>query len=178
MNKQRTYRRIRSVGRALRWITFAGVVGIVTITALHWLSDATERSFAPGVHMRFQPSTGSSLDPPLARWLDLLPTAMLLYGLYRLTRILRAFEQGEFLSAEVATHLQWFSAAIAAFELLDITLPLQIAAIHAFTGRYGEIQLEITGGQVGLLVLAALFTVLAWVLHEAARVAEDHSRIV
>jgi predicted tellurium resistance membrane protein TerC len=178
MNRSSSLAKIRWVARLLRWIALAGM-GLLAVIVLHTLANgASEHWFGGSVLVRLEYSGAAAADPALARWLDLLQDAALFYALYRLAQMMRLCERGEFLAPRIAGHLQGFSAAIVAYELLDLTLPLQIAAVHALSGRQGKIDLMITGGQIGLLVLALLFLALAWVLQEAARVAEDNASIV
>jgi hypothetical protein len=56
---------------------------------------------------------------------------------------------------------------------------LQIAALRFVLGRTNsDVDLTISGGQFWSLLLAALFLVLAQILKEAARLAEDNASIV
>src|SRR5262249_10769967 len=105
--------------------------------------------------------------------------AALLYGFYRLIEMMRACERGELFSPQVPAHLQWFSVAVVVVELLHISLPLQVACVHLLTGHaHGPITLIVRSEQLFLLQLALVFMILASMLREAARIAEDNAAII
>ena len=173
--------RIRRIAVAVKWAAIAVMAGIVAVAAYSlahqsntwkttWMSTVTAHSCA---------SPDATVDPQLALWLELLPEAALFYGLIRLVQMMRACERGEIFSSRVSTHLQVFSLTIIIVELLSITLPLQIAALRALVGRTNSsFALTATGEQLWSLLLAALFLVLAQILKESARLAEDNASIV
>jgi hypothetical protein len=173
--------RIRRIAAVVKWAAIAvmgGIVAVVAYSLAHqtntwqatWMSTVTAHSGA---------SPDATVDPQLALWLELLPEAALFYGLIRLVQMMRACERGEIFSSRVSTHLQVFSLSIIIVELLGITLPLQIAALHALFGRpNSSLALTATGEQLWSLLLAAVFLVLAQILKESARLAEDNASIV
>jgi len=181
INRTTLQSRIRRIAVAVKWAAIAVMAGIVVEAAYSlaqqsytwkttWMSTVTAHSSA---------SPDASVDPQLALWLELLPEAALFYGLIRLVQMMRACERGEIFSSRVSTHLQVFSLTIIIVELLSITLPLQIAALHALVGRTNSsFALTATGEQLWSLLLAALFLVLAQILKESARLAEDNASIV
>jgi hypothetical protein len=181
INRTTLQSRIRRIAVAVKWAAIAVMAGIVVEAAYSlaqqsytwkttWMSTVTAHSSA---------SPDAAVDPQLALWLELLPEAALFYGLIRLVQMMRACERGEIFSSRVSTHLQVFSLTIIIVELLSITLPLQIAALHALVGRTNSsFALTATGEQLWSLLLAALFLVLAQILKESARLAEDNASIV
>jgi hypothetical protein len=173
--------RIRYLALTVRWSAIAAMATILilgTYSLVHQSFSWTARPLL-GVVATVRPSPASTIDPQLALWLELLPAAVLFYGLLRLVQMMRACERGEIFSLRVATHLQAFSAAIVVAELLSITLPLQVAALRSVLGRMNAaVDLTISGDQLWSLLLAALFLVLAQILKEAVRVAEDNASIV
>jgi hypothetical protein len=173
--------RIRRIATVTRYAAMAAMVGIVLVagSSLGHQAENWKMTPAPGVTAHACASPDSVSDPRLALWLDLLPQAALFYGLIRLVRMMRACERGEIFSTRVSTHLQVFSWAIVVVQLLNIALPLQIIALHAVLGQPGPgFGLMATGEQLWSLLLATLFLVLAYILKEAARMAEDNASIV
>ena len=172
-------RRIRAVARIVRWLALLIMIAIVLVAAIEllkpWLAGTP---FAVELGLEF-PGVRQG-DLRLAGWLTLLPATVLLYGLVRLMRMMRACEQAAFFTSLVPAHLQAFSASILICELLQISLPLQVAlvrwAMHqGFIAHFGTaIELD----QVLSLLLAMVFLILSWILREAARLAEDNASIV
>ncbi len=179
INSSPRYRRIYWTSRALQWLIVLSMLAIAVALLHPFVSNARDYAVSPHVITRAEPAAAAIADPRLAAWLSVLPKLVLLYGFYRLARMMRACERGEFFSSQVPAHLQVFSLAIVVFELLHISLPAQIALAHAATGQaHGDIRLVITSEQMWLLQLALLFMFLASVIREAATIAEDNAKIV
>jgi DUF2975 family protein len=173
--------RIRRIAVGVRWAAIVGMAGIVSVAAysLANRSNTWKATAMSAVTVHACASPGATGYPQLALWLELLPEAALFYGLIRLVQMMRACERGEIFSTRVSTHLQIFSLTIIVVELLNITLPLQIAALSALLGRASsEFALTATGEQMWSILLAAVFLVLAQILKESARLAEDNASIV
>lgn len=173
------YRRIYWIARLLRLLTVTSIAFVAVITVFPFMSQITEWTILPGVITKIEPLAATAADLKIARWLCVLPHAILIYGLYRLAKMMRAYERGELFTPPVPTHLLAFSTAIVVVELLQITLPLQIAIAHRVSsGMHSEARLVITSEQLWLLLLAALFMILASVMREAASIAADNASIV
>jgi hypothetical protein len=173
--------RIRRIAATVRWAAIAAMLGIIAVAAysLAHQSNTWKTTWMSGVTVHAAASPDSAGDPQLALWLELLPAAALFYGLIRLAQMMRACERGEIFSSRVPRHLQAFSLSIIVVELLNITLPLQIAELRSLLGRQvAVVVLAATGEQLWSLLLATLFLVLALILKEAARLAEDSASIV
>jgi DUF2975 family protein len=180
INRATVQIRIRRIAATVRWAAIAAMVGIIAVAAYSLAHQSnTWKTTWSGVTAHADASPDSAGDPQLALWLELLPAAALFYGLIRLAQMMRACERGEIFSSCVPRHLQAFSLSIIVVELLNITLPLQIAALRSLLGRQvSVVVLAATGEQLWSLLLATLFLVLALILKEAARLAEDNASIV
>lgn len=171
--------RIRRIAGILRRIALLSMAAVAAVGAYPFLSERTEWMAFRHVITRIEPSPAFSADPGLALWLQLLPKAALIYGLLRLARMMAACERGEIFSPQVPVHLQAFAGAIVVEKLLEISLPLQIGALHWLAGREHPVLMFIVrADQLWLLVLALLFLVLAFIAREAVRVAEDSESII
>jgi hypothetical protein len=173
--------RIRRIAMLVRWTAIAAMAGIVLVAgySLSHQTDNWKVTPTANVTAHACASPESGRDPQLALWLGLLPEAALFYGLIRLAQMMRACERGEIFSMRVSRYLQSFSLAIVIVQLLNITLPLQIVGLRALLGRpNSDLGVTATGEQLWSLLLATLFLVLAQILKEAARIAEDNASIV
>jgi len=181
INRAALQGRVRRIAVAVKWAAIAAMAGIVAVAAysLAHQSNTWKATWMSTVTAHSSASPDATVDPQLALWLELLPEAALFYGLIRLVQMMRACERGEIFSSRVSTHLQVFSLTIIMVEMLNITLPLQIAGLRALVGRTSSsLALTATGEQLWSLLLAALFLVLAQILKESARLAEDNASIV
>jgi len=173
------YRRIVWTSRLLSWLVVGSMLAIAAAALYPLLSHPAAWTGGPHLITRMESSAELAAYPRLAAWLGILPKLVLLYGFFRLVQMMRACERGELFSSQVPAHLQVFSASIIVVELLNISLPAQIALAHALSGRaHGVIRLVITSEQLWLLQLAVLFMLLASVIREGAVIAEDNATIV
>ena len=173
--------RIRRIALAVRCAAIAGIACLIGLTGYSLMRGTFSWTIenSSEVIIRAAPSAQSVTDPQLALWLEAVQLVVLIYGLVRLAQMMRACEMGKMFSLPVASHLQAFSASILIVQVLDITLALQIAALRAILGRGpSPIDLTVSSSQLSLLMLATLFIVLAQILKEAARLAEDNASIV
>ena len=89
--------RIRYLALTVRWSAIAAMATILilgTYSLVHQSFSWTARPLL-GVVATVRPSPASTIDPQLALWLELLPAAVLFYGLLRLVQMMRACERGE-----------------------------------------------------------------------------------
>lgn len=179
ISSSRRLRRIRWAACALRWVVVVSMVAITGHAIFPLLGHVAGWTGSHGAISHVNPLTEVGADSQWAPWLSLLPKAALLYGLFVLARMLRAFEQGELFSPRLATYLQHFSIAIVAAQLLYISIPLQIALIHRAAGPlHGKIVLVVSSEQLWSLLLAALFMILASLMREAATIAQENASII
>jgi hypothetical protein len=169
--------RIRRWAIAVRWAAWV-TMGAIVATSVY---SVLQRTFAwtvgssSGFMINSHPSPDSVAVP---LWLGLAPRAVALYGLVRLAQMMRVCERGEIFSPRVSTHLRAFSASIVIAELLDITQPLQVAAIQGAGQAHAVLSLTVSGEQSWALLVATIFLVLAQILQESARLSEDNASIV
>jgi hypothetical protein len=169
----------------VRWLAIVGMVAIALISAYVAVTRSLEfqaRAAWRGVSVLTQGSQdlpAGAARSALAPYLDLLSDCVLLWGLWQLARLMRTCEQGELFSSKVASYLQRFSTAIIVAELLQISLPLQIALLSRLLGREAtELVVTLSGSELLTLLIASVFLVLAWMLRAAAEIAEDNASIV
>ena len=179
INTDRRYRRIRWVAQILRWIAIATMCVVAVTAAYPFVSHVRVWTVLPWLIADLQHVVDLNADALLTQWLHLVPSAVLLYGFYRLVKMMQEWERGAPFSPQVPAHLQSFSLAIVVAKLLYISVPLQVAALHLMSGRrHPPIRLIVTSEQLSSLLLAVLFLIVASVLREAAIIAEDNASIV
>jgi hypothetical protein len=174
--------RIRRLAMTVRWVAVL-TMATMAITSVYSLVRGTSTwtlGSSPGVLIKALPSVESAAaDSRIALWLEVVPQIILLYGFARLVQMMRACERGEMFTLSAADHLRGFSGSIVIAQILSITLPLQIAAIHALSARgHMTLSLEASGEQLWTLLIAVVFLVLAQILQQGARLAEDNASIV
>lgn len=165
---------LRSPTRRLR----LAVLAALAVTGLLILLAAVQ-ALAPGA----APSAvafGGTVDPPLPPWAQLavilLAGVPFMLGLWRLSRMLRVIEQGAPFASATVAHLRAFAALVLVSALASILLPPILAAIAAQPGT--RLTLTFDGSDFFVLLVSGLMFLLARLLGEAQRIADENSQIV
>jgi hypothetical protein len=121
---------------------------------------------------------------PALRWTGIacaLPALLLLgYALLRLDRMLRACAAGQIFALHTVGHMKAFAAALVAALTLTVIEP----ALRALVWRHGAgspaqaVQVGVSSEELMLVLICALFYVVASMLHEARRIAEDNEGFI
>jgi hypothetical protein len=166
----------------------SGLLGVLQLVyfTLSWL--APEALQVGPVAMSFTPrgmqaGAVAGLAPGL-RWAGVacaLPALMLLgYALLRLDRMLRACAAGRMFALPTVGHMKAFAAAL----LGALTLTVIEPALRALVWRLGfggpprAVNVGVSSEELMLVLICALFFVVASMMHEARRIAEDNEGFV
>ena len=140
------------------------------------------------VAMRFYPrgmeaSAVAGLTAGL-RWsgaLCALPALLLLgYALLRLDRMLRACADGRMFATRTVGHMKAFAASLLGALVLTVIEP----ALRALVWRFGlggpprSVDVGVSSEELMLVLICALFFVVASMMHEARRIAEDNAGFI
>lgn len=109
-----------------------------------------------------------------------LPTALVIYALWRLSNLFKLFREGQYFSSEGANHLYIFALLFCLIHVLGT--PLAGVADYVLTlgtdlQPYG-MPLRINGDEVLLLMFYATFLMVSWILREAIKIAEENKGFV
>ncbi len=109
-----------------------------------------------------------------------LPTMVLIYALWRLSKMFRLYRDGEYFCSEGANHLYVFALLFCLMHILGTPL-LGVADYVLTLGNdlkpYG-MPLRINGDEILLLMLYATFLIVSWILREAIKIAEENKEFV
>jgi hypothetical protein len=140
------------------------------------------------VAMSFYPrgmggSAVAGLTPDL-RWSGILcalpPLLLLGYALLRLDRMLRACADGRMFATRTVGHMKAFAASLLGALVLTVIEP----ALRALVWRLGlggpprPVNVGVSSEELMLVLICALFFVVASMMHEARRIAEDNEGFI
>lgn len=179
----------KSMGAYVRLVRFlAALLGLFQLTyfLLSWCWPEASQ-FGPvsvSFHPRgLQPGTVAALAPGM-RWAGIvlaLPALFVLgYALLRLDRMLAACARGRMFALATVAHMKAFIGGVLAALALSIVEPLLRTLVwrHGF-GRNGQrFNLGVSSEELTLLLVCALFFVVASLMHEARRIAEENEGFV
>lgn len=128
-------------------------------------------------------NTVAALAPGL-RWAGILcalPALLLLgYALLRLDRMLQACASGQMFALRTVGHMKAFAACLLGSLVLTVIEPALRAFVwrHGFGGPLRRVNVGVSSEELTLVLICALFFVVASMMHEARRIAEDNEGFV
>ena len=111
--------------------------------------------------------------------LSSLPAAALLFGLLKLKDMFKMYATGEFFSKSAAKYMKWFAIGLIGWVVLE---PISDFCRHEVlllaSTEDVSTHFDYGGTDLSTLFLGGVFLVIAWVLGEAAKLADDSRSIV
>lgn len=173
--------RLIRLSRAMTWLTSFGIVLIATLMLVAvalpgWLRNvALAKLGAAGLALPITP-----LGQALAGVVLAIPIGLMLYGLFAVRRMFRAFGRGELFGPYTARQLQIFAATV----LLQAPLgPLTAAGLSAALSvgnPPGEraIMVAFSSNDYYALVIGGVLFAAATIMREGARIAQENASFV
>lgn len=178
--------RLLHIQRASGWLQLvltALLPGIPLLLALGWalIPDA---QVGDGLGLKMMPDAQPGPLTPLDRLAgfiaSLLPTSVVLYGVWHLRGLFRLYASGTILGAQNAERLRalaltlliWIPAQMLGDVLVSLALSLDNAAGERF------IAISLNSSDLSITLVGAVALVISWVMVEAARAADDNASIV
>ena len=112
--------------------------------------------------------------------LSMIPVAVLVYGLINARRCFAGFAAGEFFSLAAADRLRNFAIAVAASSLLEPLSGGALSVLLSINGLSGPrtLRLEIGSETLIMMIFAGTVAIIAWLMAEAAGLAEENEQFV
>lgn len=172
--------RIRRLGRWMARICLISSLLLVTGMLAYWVltpsadlfSEAglpPERAGTIGLGIRF-----------FGFILSMIPLAVLVYGLDNARHCFAGFAEGRFFSLEAAGQLRRFAIAVAVSSLLQPIAEAALSLLLSINGLSGPrtVRLEIGSETLVMMIFAGTVALIAWLMAEAAAMAEEHEQFV
>ena len=112
--------------------------------------------------------------------ISMIPASVLIYGLVQLRRLFRNYSRGVIFSREQAARLRRFALASMLSVGLQIVSNSLLSVLLTFNNPPGMRQLavSVSSDQLGTIFLGGVFLIIAWIMGEGSRLAEDNAQIV
>ena len=173
--------RLTRLSRAMVWLTTAGIVLILGLSALGALIPGWTRNIAlaklgqAGITLPITP-LGQSLGGIVLA----VPVGVMLYGLFAVRRMFVAFARGEVFTVEPARNLQIFAATVLAQAPLGPLTSAGLSAALSVGNPPGEraIMIAFSINDYFALIVGGVLFAAATIMREAARLAEENAGFV
>ena len=176
-----TIERIHRVSRVMSALCLIGMVGLPASLGLAWAYPELLGSAYPALESQWGPPGAVPWTSRVLGFLvTMVPTGVVIYGLLCLRRLFRLYEAGEIFSADAARCLKRFAVAVTLQALLRPLAGAAISVIVTFHHPPGErmLTLSLGGGEYAALLLGGLLLVIAWIMGESARIADENRQFV
>ena len=171
---------IRRLSRVMAALCLVAMVAMPLLLALAWaLLPSLRPGWPPYATLPIPPEPARELV--IAGFLVLLvPLAVLLWGVERLRRLFRRYEAGDVFSPQAARCLAGFAQAVLLWALLQPLASALAGMILTLGNPPGQraLALSVGTGEPGAVAIALVLLVVARVLREASRVAEENASFV
>jgi hypothetical protein len=153
---------------AMAWLVPHGVVraGVHMVITPKWLAADAVAALAPG-----QLAVGMLVNAPVV--------FLTAYAAWRLDALLRALQQGALFAAATIGHLRAFAgAALGAMAWSVLDTLLRGLAWRAFFGIEGRVNIGVSSEELLAMLVCLLFFVIAGLMHEGRRLAEENEGFI
>lgn len=173
--------RIRRVSRVMSALCLIGMVGLPISLALGWwYPQILGGPYPASEGLWGAPDDLPALNRLLGFLVSMIPAGILMFGLARLRAMFGLYQAGEIFSIGSARCLKQFAATV----LLQVLLAPLAGAAHSvivtFDNPPGERMLTLSFGsaEYSAILLGGLLLVIAWVMGEGAKLADENRQFV
>ena len=182
--------RAQQIARMCRWLRLAArifIAGVWAIYLVAWCLPLFLQSNVPHfphIHLAGLPAGAVGQlaigDRMLLSSISLPYLATLSYAMWRLDRMLTAFARGEFFERETVGHLRMFAGAL--FIAKVLALLAMHARVHVYSlliGReHSHGSINLSSDDLAVLLMCALFFLVARLMEEGRRLTEENREFV
>lgn len=163
--------------RVLRWAAIAAAIVIGVGALLSVLQPGYSASLGD-LHL----DVSSDVPAAASWWLrapaTLLPAAAFAFAMAQLAALLKLVERGEVFSEPASRYLRRFGVWLLVATLAGVLFPFAAQVIHNLMVGVRELKLELSSRDAWNVFLSALFMLVARVLSDAYRLAEENRQII
>ena len=173
--------RLSRFSRAMAAVTTAGIVLIVVLTvAALMIPDWTRNLLLARLGQAGQSLPLTSQGQVAAVAIIAVPLGLLLYGLWQIRLLFQGFAVGQVFTATAARRLKIFAATVLAQAALGPLTSTALIVALSLSNPPGSrmIGIAFSINDYVALIVGGLLLAIAWVMGEAARIAEDNAQIV
>lgn len=178
---------VRRLCRAIRLGSALFVLGVFGIYLVTWLFPALHsgaHGLIPRIHLAGLPANAmaelGAADRLLIGAISLPYLAALSWAFYRLNRMLRGFERGDYFERETVGSLRAFSGFLLLAKLLSLLAMHARVAAYVHVLGHAELRplVNLSSDDMAVLLMCALFYLIAHMMDEGRRLAEENRGFV
>jgi hypothetical protein len=174
-------KRVRRVSRIMAGFCLFGMVALPAGLALLWTHPAWIANAYPATQPFLRDPSGWPAYLPYAGFaIMLVPAGVLVFGMNELRRLFRLYAAGHIFSPLATRRLKRFAATVLAQVILHPLAGAGLSVLLTAHNPPGQRHLAIGVGspEFGALLLGGLILVIAWIMGESARIADENKSFV
>ncbi len=176
-----TIERIRRVSRMMSALCLIGMVGLPLSLALAWAYPELLGSAYPAFEGLWgEPGSLPIVSRVIGFLVSMIPTGVLIFGMARLRRLFHLYQTGDIFNADASRCLKLFAITVMLQAVLGPLAGAAHSVIVTFHNPPGErvLSLSLGSGEFAALLLGGLLLVIAWIMGESAKVADENRQFV
>lgn len=172
---------IQQLSRFMQWLCTAAIIAMPLFAAWVWLDF--ERFAAPITQqyaIPIQLEHIGLINLMLGFLCSLIPVAVAIYGLLRLQALFALFRQTIFFTDANVRHIRAFSLTLFANALLTTITVALLSIVLTMNNPPGQraLSISISSHQIIMAFIAVIFAIIASIMIEGRKLAEDNAEIV
>ncbi|WP_259779568.1 DUF2975 domain-containing protein [Aestuariispira ectoiniformans] len=175
-----TLSKVIRLSLTLRVICWLGIIALPLMEAAVWLNADWLKETDAFADLGLSYADLSLLRRVGALAISMVPVLILIYGLWRLVLLFSAYAAGRIFDTETAGHLKAFSICVLLNAIVEIMSTTALTAYLTFDRPEGErmVSVTVSDQEFGVLLMGGLLLVVAWVLGEGAKLADENRQFV
>jgi hypothetical protein len=176
---------IRRLCRLIRWGSIVFITGVLGIYVLTWCWPwVSGTGHLPLIHIAGLPSNAMASLSPTERLLiaaiSLPYLCALVWAFYRLGKMLSGFERAEFFERATVGHLRAFAGYLLLAKALSLgAMHLRVSVmVHVLGHNNMPVRMNLSNDDMAVLLMCALFFLVARMMEEGRRLAEENREFV
>ena len=174
-------KRIQRLSLVMQWLCWLAIVVAPTLVIGIWVNfqDLASLIIDPGT-INYQAEHIGPINLLLGCAISMIPTGILIYGLFRLKALFLLYQQAKFYTEANIKHLRAFATALFAKALITPITGALISVVITMNNPPGQRSLSIGFGsnEIAAGFIAAVFMIIASIMIEGRKIAEENAEIV
>lgn len=174
-------KQIQRLSFIMQQLCLAGIILIPLMLAWIWLNfDQYIDVIASDHSLQLKPEYIGTSNILMGFLCSLIPAVILCYGLWRLRKLFALFCNKQFFTNANTRHLRAFSVALFANALLSPVIGALLSIILTINNPPGQrsLSIGISNHEISTLFIAATFMIIAGIMVEGRKLADENAEII
>ena len=171
--------KIQTVSRMFRVLFQVLFCLTPAVTIIFWLGFPATSVALHYFPLPTWPNVFNQMTLILAFLVSLLPTVIVMYGLYQMIRLFKSYEQQEIFTVENVRRLKKFGYALFAWVIGGWIYDALLSLVFSMqAGQPAMIHIIFRSSDVTTIIVGSIIILISWVMNEAYKIAEEQAQTI